>query len=326
MAKNGAEPGDVCEDANGPYPQFSDLNPVDGTTDTVHVCVRRQSPAIFSKLGGISYVWVSAKAGAMSIAQPALYSIFANNPCPHTDPNLTFSGSNNTVTGDMHSNCNISFGGNDSTFDGFVTNTGTVQGLPDPSNTCNGGACNPIPTGSVPMPINYVYADVPCTPAYDFTGSGDIDLSNEPSVWMDFTTKDRLKSGVYCNETGKLVLSGTNVTSEPGGVTFAAWEVNLNGSNFNLEPNWYGTDPIDNPTPMLALGFSDAIGIDTSGSGGIWNGAMYAPNGLAKIAGGAGLAINGSIIADEIEISGGDVTFVGNISGVGTIRQIYLIE
>ena len=88
LAKNGSGPEDLCvPDGNGPYPQYLDRYPSggDGRIDTVRVCVRRKSHGIFSNLSGISFVWISAAAGATASWEPALYSMFANHSCPDSD-------------------------------------------------------------------------------------------------------------------------------------------------------------------------------------------------------------------------------------------------
>ena len=53
---------------------------------------------------------------------------------------------------------------------------------------------------------------------------------------------------------------------------------------------------------------------------------MYAPNGQAKIAGGSGLAIGGTIVADEIVVSGSDITIVGTVTGEAALPRIFLSE
>ncbi len=317
LTKNGSIGlDDLCDpDENGPYPQVLDRYPVggDGIFDTVRVCVRRQSPAFFAQLVGVPYVYVSAAAAATSIWEPALYSIFANRSCPDTDPNLVFSGSDDTVTGAMHSNCNLEFGGNNDNFDGFVTYVGNFSPS-DPSNTCNGGPCYPIGASTVPMPINYTYDDVraDCTE----TMVGDVAMESVEAYWQDWPTKTLLEPGVYCNEFGKITLSGVNVT---GNVTFAANEVSISGSDFSLTGLW--THP-DDLIPMLVMGFCDCDqAIDASGSGGTWDGTMYAPNGQAKISGGSG-----TIVADEIVVSGSSITIVGNIMGEAALPTIWLSE
>ena len=161
------------------------------------------------------------------------------------------------------------------------------------------------------MPINYTFDDV----RDDCTYTNVTDLASEPSYWMDFSTKQRLKPGVYCNESGKIVLSGFAVE---GNITLVGNEVSLSGSNFNLTPYWSGI-------LLWATGDSGSA-IDASGSGGSWGGAMYAPNGKAKISGSSGIAVGGTIVADEVVISGSDITIVGNIIGEAALPGIFLTE
>ena len=313
LVKNGSGPEDLCKpDEDGPFPQYSDRYPAtpDGLMDTVRVCVRRQSPSIFAGLAGLDFIYISAVAGATAVGGNGTYSIFANHSCPNTDPNLDFPGSNITVTGAMHSNCNLSMGGSDNVFDGNATYVGENP-ISGGGNTCNEGICNPVQTGPLPMPINYTFDDV----RSDCTYTNVTDLASGPQYWVDFSIKESLNPGVYCNEFGKIVLSGVNVS---GNITLAADEVNVSGSSFNLTGYW---------NDMLVMAFSDSgSAIDASGSGGSWDGAMYAPNGQAKIAGSDGLSVGGTIIADQVVLSGSDITIVGNAIGATTIPQTYLIE
>ena len=53
---------------------------------------------------------------------------------------------------------------------------------------------------------------------------------------------------------------------------------------------------------------------------------MYAPNGKAKISGSSGIAVGGTIVADEVVISGSDITIVGNIIGEAALPGIFLTE
>ena len=85
LTKHGSGHEELCDpDVNGPYPQYLDRYPVggDGTPDTIRVCIRRQSPAIFSQLAGLPFVYVSSVAGAIIVGQSAPYAIFANHDCP----------------------------------------------------------------------------------------------------------------------------------------------------------------------------------------------------------------------------------------------------
>ncbi len=319
LKKNGSSPGDLssCPESTPapdlvvrPGVEYSDRHPLaapDGLFDTVRVCVRRQSPAIFT-LPGVPFVYVDAVATATAVREPTLYSLFANHYCPDSDPILDLPGSISTVTGAVHSNCNLKLSGSNNTFDGPMTYVGDNP-ISGSGNICNGGPCNPGQTGTVPMPINYTFDDVPCT----YTNV--TDLTSNSAYWEDPVTMTSLKPGVYCNATGKITLGSGDVE---GTVTFVGHEVSLSGSGYNLTPYWNG---------ILLFGTGDSqSAIDASGSNGSWGGAMYAPNGQAKIAGSSGLAIGGSVIADTIVLSGSDVSIVGNIISDGPIPQNYLIE
>lgn len=304
LEKNGSGPADLA------CLEYSDLHPPDGRFDTLKVCVRRQSPGVFSQLAGLEFIYIGASASATAVGKPGVYSIFSNHSCPDSAPNLDFSGSNMIVTGSVHSSCNWTLSGSSNSLDGYNTYVGDNP-IPDSGNICNGGLCNPTQVGTLPMPINYTFDDV----RDDCTYTNVTDLASEPPYWMDFSTKQRLKPGVYCNESGKIVLSGFAVE---GNITLVGNEVSLSGSNFDLTPYWSGI-------LLWATGDSGSA-IDASGSGGSWGGAMYAPNGKAKISGSSGIAVGGTIVADEVVISGSDITIVGNIIGEAALPGIFLTE
>lgn len=127
-------------------------------------------------------------ATAAATYEPALYSIFSNHPCPDSDPNLDFPGSGITITGSMHSNCNLKVSVSNNAFDGIATYVGDDD-MSGSGNFCNGGPCFPIGAGTVP--INYVWAYLEA----DCTYTGVTDLASEPSYWADFSTKEQLKPG-----------------------------------------------------------------------------------------------------------------------------------
>ena len=59
LVKNGSGPEELCDpDANGPYPQFYDRHPStpDGRLDAIRVCVRRESPGLFSNLANVEFI------------------------------------------------------------------------------------------------------------------------------------------------------------------------------------------------------------------------------------------------------------------------------
>ena len=299
LTKNGSGPEDIsCLD-------YSDRNG-DGLWDAVKVCIERQSPGFFSRFSGIPFVTVRATGTAATVSFQTLYSFISLKNCPDTNPNMDFPGSNNAITGSVHSNCNFSLGGSDNVFDGIVTAVGDAT-IGGGGNTCIESSC--ATQGVViPSPINYTFADVPC----DYMGVED--LRSDPSYWED-AALTKLKDGVYCNETGKLTLSGGGVE---GNVTFVAYEIDLSGADYVLTPYW---------NDILLFGLSDSpAAIQASGSGGSWDGSMYAPIGQVKISGSSGLFVGGTVIANEIVMSGSGVTVHGNIQGESAIHRIALIQ
>ena len=100
--------------------------------------------------------------------------------------------------------------------------------------------------------------------------------------------------------------------------------MDLSGNNFNLTGYWM--HPIDQiPILLWATGDSQSA-IVASGGGGSWDGTMYAPNGKVTLAGSDGLAVGGTLVADEIVVSGSDITILGNITGDAALPTIWLSE
>ena len=67
VTKNGSNPDELSCGDGRPSPEFLDLHPTaipDGRIDAVRVCVRRESPGIFSKLADLDFIYVSAAATA----------------------------------------------------------------------------------------------------------------------------------------------------------------------------------------------------------------------------------------------------------------------
>ena len=61
LVKNGSGPEErACLEYSDRLPQFAP----DGLYDTLRVCVRRQSPGVFSQLAGVNFIYVSAGATA----------------------------------------------------------------------------------------------------------------------------------------------------------------------------------------------------------------------------------------------------------------------
>ncbi|MBM3925825.1 MAG: hypothetical protein FJ320_07545, partial [SAR202 cluster bacterium] len=172
LEKNGAARESVCDSDNSSDDwtffdggvAFQNRGGGTGYFDTVRVCVRRDSLILFSALSGVAGIKVSAAGAAGIITQSTYYAIFANRACVNIIPSLDFPGSNATVIGGMHSNCNLKVGGSNNTFAGLMTYAHALE-VSGSNNHCNGSPCisDADSTPVIPMPINYTYDDVPCT-------------------------------------------------------------------------------------------------------------------------------------------------------------------
>ena len=118
--------------------------------------------------------------------------------------------------------------------------------------------------------------------------------------------------GVYCS-TGTLSLSGSNVS---GTVTLVAMGlVSIAGSNFTLQPYYqdvllYSEEP------------GGAKALDIAGSGGTWEGYLYAPFGQAVVAGSTNFTIEGSIVAWTVQLPTSDFTITSNSSGGAAVLTL----
>ena len=305
--KNGYENGVDSTTVTITYPYNADASKLE-------VTVERPVSFVFGKLLGLGI----ADVGARAVGQATFtsgggggYAIFViNNNCNTSDP-LEISGSVNDITGLVHSNSKIKIGGSGNDFVGATT------------YSCNGGFNNSgsnnsftppaAQSGNRQPPLDYTYSSFPCTYSYN----SDVDLGSRPEVWLNNNPSTKtLKTAVICS-TGDIQLSGQDIT---GRVTLVAMdEIKVSGSNFDLKGNWNDV-----------LAFSNAshdAAIDMSGSGGDWEGYIYAPNGRAKIAGSSNLSVKGSIIANRVSISGSDFsidsTDIGAIApGPGTTKLV----
>lgn len=302
---NGYEDGVSNTNVNVTYPY-------DGDASRLEVEIERPYSFTFGKVLGLDQLTVSARAvgqGTFTTGGGGGYAIFViNNDCSTSDP-LEISGSLNDVTGDVHSNSKIKIGGSFVDFVGDTTYTCTFT---------DGGSNNtftppPAQFGNRPSPLDYTYGSFPCTYSY----TQDIDVGSRSELWLnnDPGTQE-LKDAVICS-TGDIQLSGQDVT---GNVTFVAGdELKISGSNFHLKGLW-------NDVLAYSAGSNEAA-IDMSGSGGLWEGYIFAPNGRAKVAGQDALSVQGSIIADRVTISGSDFsinsTDNGSVSpGPGTVKLV----
>ncbi len=286
----------------------------------------------FSGIFGVSELTTTADAIAeCQISSGANYAIFAGaSACDPTGTFiLGFPGSNSTFNGDVHTNQNLEING--SNID--VNGTGTYVGSYSPSGTVNWNpsASNPTDVGApgvLPYPIDpniiidyrpggsEASAAAALGDYHDFTGT-DINTGELDSAGLYNTSTRVIQPGIYY--TDQLVdLSDSDITvAGGGGVTFVSdGQIKLSGSDHILRP-------YDTTYDLLAFSYyikteivpPDAIkdnceefGVDMSGSTHDWEGVIFAPRSLVKMAGSSNTTLNGSIIALAVEVSGSDLT------------------
>jgi hypothetical protein len=262
---------------------------------TVEVSV---PPAFSSLITGGSNLTSTVTAEARSACHPSdpLPALFAGSQTCG-DKTFKLSGSGSTINGDIHSNHDIIFGG-ENEVNGQGTHVGTAT-TPDKIDwTPDAG--NPSTDSVQAWPVDYQLSD------YQSGGSWPGEYVNTGSLitesWLSsngYYTGGVIKSGVYYSS------AGFDLGSMPGAignVTFVTpGTIKLSPSNVQLNPFADGL-----------LFFSDYSepdkcddwGIDISGSDNDWEGVIYAPKALVKYAGSTGSTLSGSIIADTLELSG----------------------
>ena len=270
------------------------------------------------------------------------YAMFAGGACgPET---LNWSGSDNDVTGDIHSNDGMSMSGSDNTVNGYATATGSFA---------IGGSGNvftyPYEDNVDPRdwPVMFDSSDfLPGGPVEFYVGfsfyhywPGKIDSGVlSAQGWWDPVTKT-LQPGVYV-ATGDIDLAVSDLNGTVTLVTVPSGEENgvitLSGSDQDLHPfyksllifsdAWNGgtgypweTQPPAHPN-CLQL---EAIRL--SGSNHIWSGIMLAPRAGVVLSGSTNVTVNGSIVAYHISVSGGaqQISFTG---GLGSDPEVVLVE
>ena len=317
--------------------QVEAVSPYLGQTDRIAVTVTSSVRTHFLPvlgllgLGDFTNVPISARA----VAQTGLvggtsggFAIFALQTCPTTQKAVDFSGSTSVVTGDIHSNADVYFSGSSNTVEGATT---YVAGCGFPAYV-NGGGGNtfeetPTSTTIQPDPIALARTDFTCDFIAPSTGLWD--LSNNGAWWVGGTKLSKtLRAGTYCargTTDGSIKLGDSDIRIEDvvagnGGVTFVAqYQIEISGSNFDLHPHEHGV--------LFAAYGNTETALKLAGSGGDWQGSMYAPNGTAEISGSSNLNIAGSIVGERVKISGSNFNINGNggEGGAGP-QQLALVE
>lgn len=209
--------------------------------------------------------------------------LFAND-ASCSKAGITFSGSQNTVTGYSHSNGAFVVSGSKNTFG--ASDAVCTPSITGSANTFNGAAA-PAQGQLLGFPETFDQSTI-CSQPGVHTGT-------------TLTISSGTPSGIYCY-TGSITLSESNLTAT---VTFVAPSVSFSGSSLNLTPAYQDLLAYDTNTTVGNTGFT------VSGSSIVTHGAtVYAPAAAISLSG-AKYSWDGMLEGDTITFSGAQSTDIG---------------
>jgi Tfp pilus assembly protein PilX len=326
---------------------------ITGSSGTWQAIVRSRLSTTFASVLGFQTITAAGRAKARCESSTGIgYAIFAGGDHCGSDSSklgLDFAGSNNTVTGDVHSNFNVNVGGDNNEFDGAFTHVGTESHhvntdfypvAPGPGPVAPNDY--PQPSGVLGWPITFSADHYRQLADADMDGVDDNPLD-------DYFYVNGTISGSFISTNGPGVyyatglidadLSGLGTLANPFKVTLVAGgspssdqsddKVKISGSNMFLEP--YEADKL--------LAFSDLDfapsdwvkrctepGVQMSGSNNSWKGYIYAPTSQADFNGSSGSTLNGSIIAWSVKMSGSSVNNTADVAPIPGPKVLELLE
>lgn len=233
-------------------------------------------------------------------------AVFAHSEtCPKSVDN---SGSNNIITGGVHSNHRIDFAGSNNSVAGPTTYVTSLH-LGGSGNVFNP---SPVRTGVRPDPFAALFAkDKYFTGAsaqaaqaagrFYSAGSTKIDAGWLISRGYLNSSTGRLQDGLYVT-TNDIDISYGNLT---GDVTFVSANgfLKISGSDQNLTPF--------DPDGLLAASHKDTpcgtSAVSVSGSDSNWLGALYAPKAVVELSGSTNNDFWGALVGDEVRLNGSNL-------------------
>jgi hypothetical protein len=293
--------------------------PVDGDATRIEVSIQSSVDMFFLPAldpivpGDHSFMDVGARAVADSSRAAGSggdFAVFALESCPSTQKTVDISGSTIDFIGRVHSNSDIYIAGSSNDFIGGTTHTCPSTSF---QNGGGGNTFGPAPTKAPlapapePDPVALARSDFTCT--FTAPGSGMWDLSSNGIWWVGGSKSSKtLKPGTYCSRSGSsdgIKLGDSDIVVEgQGGVTFVGQAyIEISGSNFRLRPH-------EREVLFVSYGTSD-VAIKLSGSGGTWEGIVYAPRGTAEVSGSSNLGISGGIVATRVKLNGSSYSING---------------
>lgn len=265
-----------------------------GHPEQVEVVVTRLAkPYLFARLLGKTTTDISARAvSSVVTANEDAYAVFAIDESCGAD-GVSVSGSLASFDGTVHANAGVTVSGSSHNFDPAITYTcGFTENGSGHSYSRGSKSTGARDVPSVVSGLSYNSFG-----SCDFSFTGNVTLKSKSAVWQD-AQKTVLKDGLYCFS-GNVSLSGNDIT---GNVTLVAkGQIDVSGSNHQLSA-------YDPSGVLFYSASSSGTAIDIAGSGGEWTGLIYASNGDASISGQGGQNLDGSVIGQNVAISGNGLT------------------
>ncbi|MEX2552384.1 MAG: pilus assembly protein TadG-related protein [Actinomycetota bacterium] len=313
------------------------IPPTSGSKSGVAGCVQvkpsEQFPTIFGRIFNVGTITVAS--GAVACSSPGLggpYAVFAGSTtCASA---VSFSGSNRTINGGVHSNNDMKI-----TSSGTVIN-GAVDFLngdaPAGNITFNPSTDNPTRlTSPLPYPEFFAIGDYAPGGAKALLAQSQGKYYNAGSlaideVWLTsinplFLLNKTIPPGLYYT-TGAIHLNTSGITGTGVTLVTSNGDVKLNGNNLTFTP-W---DPdglliFSNKTQSSCSSGQAVIALD--GNTHSWTGIMFAPNGPLDFSGTNVVAsLNGRLVAKVVSLSGSSQTITRNLSYPGRSDGFELAE
>jgi putative Flp pilus-assembly TadE/G-like protein len=304
-----------------------------GVAGCVQVKPSEEFPTIFGRIFNVGSITVAS--GAVACSSPGLggpYAVFAGSTtCPDA---VSFSGSNRTINGGVHSNNDMKIVSSGTVINGAVD---YLNGdAPAGNITFNPSTNNPTRLTS-PLAYPEVFAIEDYAPGgakallaqsqgkYHNAGSADInDLWLTLHLLINPLTKT-IAPGLYYTK-GGMHLNGSGYDSS--GATFVAadGDIHLNGNDFSFTP-WDPDGLLIFANKLQPSCNSGNAVLKLNGNTHSWSGVMFAPRGPLDFSGtNIVSSLNGRLVAQTVKLSGSSQTITRSLSYPGRTDGFELAE
>ena len=267
-----------------------------GRSGAIEALVQSEIPSTFANIVNIKSFTLSGRA-VSTCETGSAYAIFAGGTT--CDKQIEWSGSDTSVTGDVHSNGTITISGSGNEVVGNIT-WGDAD-IPSDLNQGNNTIPNATLIGFQEYPVNFESTDYSIdSPPENITFVADDYADTDGDGYLN------LDNGVYYTP-GNIIL---NLGYVEGNVTFVAGGfIDISGSNHNLTPY------VDN---LLAFSYYDP-GLEDpdkrctepvvkfAGSDHYWEGIVFAPDAMIDMSGSDNSTFAGSLIGYTIRMPGSEL-------------------